>query len=69
MEKCFEQFKASLLYCNTCKQAMPVDERLLLVLSHGEIYEYLCQGCGCSLGSKRERRLGKSGSDPASIKK
>lgn len=33
---------------------MPVRERLLLVLPTGELYEYLCQGCGSSLGSKRE---------------
>ncbi|MFQ5588331.1 MAG: hypothetical protein ACE5F7_05780 [Nitrospiria bacterium] len=54
MRKNFDKLKASLLYCNTCGRAMPVRERLLLVLSNGELYDYLCQGCGHSLGSKRE---------------
>jgi hypothetical protein len=36
---------------------MPVRERLLLVLPDGELYDYLCQGCGASLGSKTDRKL------------
>lgn len=58
MDKQFDQFRASLLYCNKCGRAMPVRERLLLVLPDGELYEYLCQGCGNSLGSKTERVAG-----------
>ncbi|HWP59455.1 MAG TPA: hypothetical protein VNL14_16295 [Candidatus Acidoferrales bacterium] len=58
MAKSFDQFNASLLYCNTCKRAMPVRERLLLVLPDGELYDYLCQGCGNSVGSKTERAAG-----------
>lgn len=58
MEKQFDQFRASLLYCNKCGRAMPVRERLLLVLPDGELYDYLCQGCGNSLGSKTERTAG-----------
>ena len=34
---------------------MPVRERLLLILPDGELYDYLCQGCGGSVGSKTER--------------
>ncbi|MDC4224152.1 MAG: hypothetical protein MPW15_07980 [Candidatus Manganitrophus sp.] len=58
MEKQFDQFRASLLYCNKCGRAMPVRERLLLVLPDGDLYDYLCQGCGSSLGSKTERATG-----------
>lgn len=57
MEKTFDQFSASLLYCNRCGRAMPVRQHLLLILPDGELYEYLCQGCGSSVGSKTERAL------------
>jgi hypothetical protein len=52
MQKSFEQLSASLLYCNKCGQAMPVRERLLLVLPDGDLYDYSCQRCGGSVGSK-----------------
>jgi hypothetical protein len=55
MEKQFDQLRASLLHCNRCGRAMPVRERLLLILPDGDLYEYLCQGCGGSVGSKTER--------------
>ncbi len=58
MDRQFDQFRASLLYCNKCGRAMPVRERLLLVLPEGDLYDYLCQGCGNSLGSKTERATG-----------
>ena len=60
MEKSFDQLNASLLYCNKCGRAMPVRERLLLVLPDGELYDYTCQGCNNSVGSKTE----KAGIDP-----
>ncbi|HZN43748.1 MAG TPA: hypothetical protein VFB56_00370 [Nitrospiraceae bacterium] len=50
----YDSFNASLLYCNTCKQATPTRERLLLVLPTGNLYEYLCAQCGASTGSKTE---------------
>ena len=31
---------------------MPVRERLLLVLPDKDLYEYLCTGCGGSLGER-----------------
>ncbi len=34
---------------------MPVRQRLLLVLPDGDLYDYLCQGCGSSVGSKTDR--------------
>src|SRR6266404_5513616 len=46
----FENFTASSLYCEKCKAAMPVRERLLLVLPDREIFDYLCTNCGSSVG-------------------
>jgi hypothetical protein len=48
----FENFTASSLYCEKCKAAMPVRERLLLVLPDREIYDYLCTGCASSVGRR-----------------
>jgi hypothetical protein len=55
MEQQFDQFNAALLYCNKCRRAMPVRERLLLVLPDGDLYDYTCQGCNSSVGSKTEK--------------
>ena len=48
----FDRFRASSLYCKACGTAMPVTERLLLVLPEKEIYEYLCAQCGESVGRR-----------------
>ena len=48
----FKSLRASSLYCNQCKNAMPVRERLLLVLPDKEIYDYLCTGCASSVGQR-----------------
>jgi hypothetical protein len=53
----FENFTASSLYCEKCKAAMPVRERLLLVLPDREIFDYLCTECGSSVG-RREVTVG-----------
>ena len=50
----FEKLEAVSLYCRRCQQAMPVRRRLLLVLLDHELYEYICTGCGSSLGQKKE---------------
>ena len=55
MARSFDQFNAALLYCNKCGKAMPVRERLLLVLPDGELYDYSCEGCNSSVGTKTER--------------
>jgi hypothetical protein len=34
---------------------MPVRQRLLLVLPDGELYDYTCQRCNSSVGSKTEK--------------
>ena len=48
----FENFTASSLYCDKCKATMPVRERLLLILPDKEIFDYLCTGCGSSVGQR-----------------
>ena len=48
----FDQFRASSLYCGSCKKAMPVREKLLLVLPDKELYDYLCTGCGSAVGTR-----------------
>lgn len=48
----FETLRASSLYCRKCAKAMPVRERLLLVLPEKEIFDYLCTTCGESLGQR-----------------
>jgi hypothetical protein len=49
----FREFQATVLFCNRCRAPQPVRERLLLVLPDGELHEYLCRGCGASLGSRK----------------
>jgi hypothetical protein len=61
MEKSFDEFNAALLYCPQCRRAMPVRSRLLLILPDGELHDYLCQGCGTSVGSKTERSRSSGG--------
>ena len=48
----FENFTASSLYCEKCKSAMPVRERLLLILPDKEVYDYLCTACASSVGTR-----------------
>src|SRR4051812_50221233 len=55
----FESLTASSLYCDKCKVAMPVRERLLLVLPEKEIYDYLCTGCASSVGQREVTAGGK----------
>ena len=48
----FRDFRASSLFCQKCAKAMPVRERLLLVLPDREKYEYLCTKCGEAVGTR-----------------
>ena len=48
----FKNFTASSLYCEKCKAAMPVRERLLLILPDRELYDYLCSKCASSVGQR-----------------
>jgi hypothetical protein len=54
-ERDFDQLEASLLYCPTCKKAMPVRKRLLLILPNGDKYEYFCGQCATICGEKIEK--------------
>ena len=51
----YKDFDATELYCSSCKQAVPVRKRLLLVLPEGDKYEYLCAYCAGSVGTKIDR--------------
>jgi len=55
MKNQFKTLRASSLYCQRCKVARPVRERLLLVLPDRELYDYLCTECGDSVGSREVR--------------
>ena len=46
-------FRATSLFCPRCQKAQPVDERLLLILPDGELYEYICQFCWTQLGKRK----------------
>lgn len=61
----FKDLNATHLYCPKCGAAMPVRERLLLILPDGALYEYMCAKCGASLG-KRKTREGR-GAPPRSV--
>ena len=60
----FGSLRASSLHCRRCNRAMSVRERLLLVLPGREIFEYLCSGCGDSLG-RREVTAGQRAAGPS----
>lgn len=51
----YDQLEASLLLCPTCRRAMPVRKRLLLVLPEGDKFDYVCTTCGSICGDKLER--------------
>ena len=48
----FGALTASELYCPKCQKSQPVREKLLLVLPTGELHDYICVGCGSSLGKR-----------------
>jgi hypothetical protein len=51
----FDQLEAVELYCNKCRQAVPVRKFLLLILPEGDKYEYRCVYCGSKVGDKMDR--------------
>lgn len=53
--KQFEDFQATYLYCSSCGGSMPVQERLLLILPDGYLYEYFCTNCGQVVGDKKTK--------------
>jgi hypothetical protein len=53
-EDSFKQLEATLLLCPTCRVAVPVRKRLLLILPQGNKFEYVCTSCGAICGDKIE---------------
>jgi endogenous inhibitor of DNA gyrase (YacG/DUF329 family) len=52
MKQSYSDFDATELFCPRCKKAVPVRKRLLLILPHGDQYDYNCAICGTSVGDK-----------------
>ena len=52
-EEGYQNFSATHLLCPTCRQAMPVREKILLFLPDGDLYEYTCTTCGTSVGTRK----------------
>ncbi len=57
----YEDLTATALFCSRCGGAVPVRQRLLLVLPDGELHEYQCQYCWQALGTKKVTHGGTSG--------
>ncbi len=49
----YQNFSASHLFCPKCTQAMPVREKLMLYLPTGILYDYCCERCGTSVGTRK----------------
>ncbi|MBI2204513.1 MAG: hypothetical protein HYU41_11750 [Candidatus Rokubacteria bacterium] len=50
----FGEFEATSLFCPKCRRATPTRRKLLLVLSTGNKYDYLCAECGTAVGGKTD---------------
>jgi len=48
-----QELHATHLFCPRCKQAMPVRESVLFYLSDGNLFQYSCEKCGTSLGTRK----------------
>lgn len=55
MTDAYREFEAESLFCATCRRAVPVRKKLLLVLPTGNKYDYVCQQCGTPVGGKVDR--------------
>lgn len=49
-------FSASHIFCTKCNRSMPVTERLLLYLPDGDLYDFRCNRCGTSVGTKKVKK-------------
>lgn len=49
----YDEFEAVSLYCPQCRAALPVRQRLLLVLPDGDLFEYRCSRCNTQVGKKK----------------
>jgi hypothetical protein len=55
MSDAYREFEAETLFCATCRRAVPVRKKLLLVLPTGNKYDYVCEQCGTPVGGKVDR--------------
>jgi hypothetical protein len=55
MSDAYREFEAESLFCATCRRAVAVRKKLLLVLPTGNKYDYVCQQCGTPVGAKVDR--------------
>jgi hypothetical protein len=55
MTDAYREFEAESMFCATCRRAVPVRKKLLLVLPTGSKYDYVCQQCGTQVGGKVDR--------------
>jgi hypothetical protein len=61
MEHSYQDLEAAELFCPKCKEAVPVRKRMLLVLSDGDKYDYICTVCGEVIGGKMDKKEGNLG--------
>ncbi len=61
MSSTFKEWEASELFCPRCQKPVPVRKKLLLVLSDGDKYDYVCSICGSSVGAKMDKKNNRLG--------
>ena len=57
----YQEFEAAELFCSRCKKLVPVRKKMLLVLSEGDKYDYVCTVCGQRVGGKMDKKEGNLG--------
>ena len=57
----YQEFEAAELFCSNCKRLVPVRKKMLLVLSEGDKYDYVCTVCGERVGGKMDKKEGNLG--------
>jgi hypothetical protein len=57
----YQEFEAAELFCPNCKRLVPVRKKMLLVLSEGDKYDYVCTVCGKLAGGKMDKKEGNLG--------
>ena len=57
----YQEFEAAELFCPQCKRLVPVRKKMLLVLSEGDKYDYVCTVCGERVGGKMDKKEGNLG--------
>jgi RNase P subunit RPR2 len=57
----YQEFEAAELFCSNCKKLVPVRKKMLLILSEGDKYDYVCAECGERVGGKMDKKEGNLG--------